>query len=55
MAKLSRLGAIILPAMPAFYSKPQKIEDMVNFIVGKVLDVLSIENDLYSRWSNGSE
>lgn len=50
MLKLSRMGALILPAMPAFYTKPEKIEDMVDFIVGKTLDALGVENDLYKRW-----
>jgi 4-hydroxy-3-polyprenylbenzoate decarboxylase len=50
MAKLSRLGATILPAMPAYYHKPETIEDLVNFIVGKVLDQLDIFHSLYKRW-----
>jgi 4-hydroxy-3-polyprenylbenzoate decarboxylase len=50
MLKLSRLGVTILPAMPGFYNKNESIDDMVDFIVGKVLDALNIDNDLYIRW-----
>lgn len=50
MLKLSRLGVVILPASPAFYYRPKKVEDMVDFIVGKVLDSLGIKNELYKRW-----
>ena len=50
MLKLSRLGVKIIPAMPGFYNKPESIEDMVNFVIGKVLDSLGIENDLFKRW-----
>ncbi|UCH89310.1 MAG: UbiX family flavin prenyltransferase [Thermoplasmata archaeon] len=50
MAKLAKLDVCILPAMPAFYHKPRDIQDIFNFIVGKILDQLNIENDLYNRW-----
>jgi flavin prenyltransferase len=53
MLKLARLGVRIVPAMPAFYQRPQTIEDQVDFIVGKVLDQVGVEHSLFKRW--GSE
>jgi 4-hydroxy-3-polyprenylbenzoate decarboxylase len=50
MLKLSRLGVRIIPAMPAFYHGPETLEDLVNFIVGKVMDNMGIPNNLYNRW-----
>ena len=50
MLTLSQEGAIILPAMPGFYSTHDTVEDQVNFIVGKILDSLKIENNLFKRW-----
>ncbi|KOA18094.1 putative aromatic acid decarboxylase [Clostridium homopropionicum DSM 5847] len=52
MLKLSRLGVTILPAMPGFYHKPKTIEDLINFVVGKILDSLSIENTLFKKWGD---
>jgi len=48
--RLSMSGAVILPAIPAFYIKPVSIDELVDFIVGKILDVLGIQHDLYRRW-----
>jgi 4-hydroxy-3-polyprenylbenzoate decarboxylase len=53
MLRLSRAGARIIPAMPAFYARPESILDLVDFVVGKILDQLGVNNDLYKRW--GSE
>jgi len=48
--RLTEDGAIIMPASPGFYPKPQTVEDMVDFMVGKVLDQLGQEHDLFRRW-----
>jgi 4-hydroxy-3-polyprenylbenzoate decarboxylase len=51
LAVLAEAGAIVLPAAPAFYGKPGKVEDLVDFIAGRALDVLGIPNKLYRRWA----
>jgi len=48
LAKLA--GAIILPPMVAYYPRPRSVEEMTDFFVGKILDVLGLENRLYRRW-----
>ena len=50
MVRAAEAGAIILPAMPAFYEKPKSIDDIVDHLVGKILDLLEIENALFKRW-----
>lgn len=50
MLKLTRMGAIIVPPVPAWYNFPKSIEDVENFIVGKALDALKVPNQLYIRW-----
>jgi len=50
MLKLARLGVIILPPVPGFYTKPKSIDQIVDHTVGKCLDQFNIEHDLYKRW-----
>ncbi len=50
MLKLARLGVVILPPMPGFYTKPKTIEYIVDHTVGKCLDQFDIEHDLFTRW-----
>lgn len=50
MLRLTRAGGIIVPPVPAFYHRPQSIDDLVNHLVGRVLDLLEIPNDLAARW-----
>jgi len=50
MLSVKESGATLLPAMPAFYHHPQVIDDLVSFIVGKVLDQLQIKHSLFKRW-----
>jgi 4-hydroxy-3-polyprenylbenzoate decarboxylase len=50
LTALAEAGAIVLPASPAFYNAPQSIEELTDFIAGKILDRFKVEHDLYSRW-----
>ncbi len=51
MLKLSKMGVSILPACPGFYHQPETIDDMVNFVVARILDQLKINHDLIQPWS----
>jgi len=53
MLKLSRAGAVILPPSPGFYGHPRTIEDLVDFVVARVLDQLGVEHTLGPRWGAG--
>lgn len=50
MLDLARLGVVVLPAMPGFYHRPQTVADVVDFVVGKILDRLGIEHPVVRRW-----
>jgi 4-hydroxy-3-polyprenylbenzoate decarboxylase len=50
MAQVTRAGAVILPAMPGWYHRPRRLEDLVDFIVGRICDQLGIANRLMTRW-----
>lgn len=50
MARVTEMGAIVLPPVPAFYHRPKSIQDIVDQTVGKVLDLFGVEHDLYRRW-----
>lgn len=51
MLKLARIGVKIAPPVPAFYQQPKKLEDIIDFITGKILDSFGIEHGLFKRWS----
>lgn len=50
MLKLARLGVKIIPASPGFYHKPETLSDIVDMLVGKICDIMKIENHLFQRW-----
>lgn len=50
MLKLSKMGVTVLPASPGFYTQPKTIDDLVDFIVARILDQLGLEQSLISRW-----
>lgn len=50
MLKLTRLGAVVLPASPGFYQRPQSVQDLVDFVVARILDQLGVDQTLLPRW-----
>jgi 4-hydroxy-3-polyprenylbenzoate decarboxylase len=55
MEKLAEMGAIIMPPIPAFYHYPKTVQDIVDHMVGKVMDILGIEHDLFQRWAGSTD
>jgi len=54
MLRVTRAGAVVLPAAPGFYNRPSSVDDLVAFVVARVLDQLGVEHDLARRWSSGA-
>jgi 4-hydroxy-3-polyprenylbenzoate decarboxylase len=57
MVQVVEMGAMLVPPMPAFYHRPQTIDDIVNQTVNRILDILDIElpQDLFTRWKGGGK
>jgi len=55
LLRLARMGVLILPASPGFYHRPQRIEDLVDFIVARILDQLEVPHELTPRWGLDEE
>jgi 4-hydroxy-3-polyprenylbenzoate decarboxylase len=53
MLRLSRAGVVILPPSPGFYNHPQRVEDLVDFVVARILDQLALPHALMARWGQG--
>jgi 4-hydroxy-3-polyprenylbenzoate decarboxylase len=52
MLKLARIGVKIVPPVPAFYHKPESLDDLIDSIAGRILDNMGIENDLFRKWGS---
>lgn len=55
MLRLTRVGAVILPPNPGFYHKPERVEDLVDFVVARILDHLEVPHSLLPRWGHSAE
>jgi 4-hydroxy-3-polyprenylbenzoate decarboxylase len=55
MLEASQAGAVILPACPGFYHKPKTVDELVDHVVGKVMDQLGVENSLFKRWGSSDQ
>src|SRR5947209_1625938 len=55
LAACAEAGAVVLPAMPAFYTRPRTLQDSIAFIVGRVCDQLGVEHHLLQRWGDSED
>jgi 4-hydroxy-3-polyprenylbenzoate decarboxylase len=55
MLKVTRMGGVIMPPLPAFYHHPKTIEDLINQTIGKALDLFSVDARLFKRWGAESK
>lgn len=51
MLKLARMGVKIAPPVPGFYHRPENMNDLVDFMAGKIIDAMGVEHNIYKRWS----
>lgn len=54
MTTVTRAGAIVLPAMPGWYHRPQTLDDLINFVVSRICDQIGVENSMIERWGKES-
>ena len=50
MLGVTRAGAVVLPAMPGWYHRPQTLDDLIGFVVARICDLLGVEHGLIARW-----
>ncbi|HET6228868.1 MAG TPA: flavin prenyltransferase UbiX [Longimicrobiaceae bacterium] len=55
MTRLTRAGATVMPAAPGFYNRPQSIDDLVDFVVARILDHLGVQHGIGRRWRSGEQ
>ena len=55
MLRLTRAGAVVMPAAPGFYNRPASIDDLANFMVARVLDHFGVQHTLVARWGGDQD
>ena len=54
MLRVTRMGAVMMPASPGFYNRPKNVADLIDFMVARILDHLDVDHDLLPRWGDNS-